>query len=419
MRVFFQILILALTFVSNFSGPGATQDAPAWGLVNVGVLAHRGTGDFETTWAPLRDYLDQEILGWRFQFTPVTLTSAQGQLENHNVDFLITNPGHYIALERDFPMSVLATRVRLSASGEATRAFGSTIFTVAGSEIEALRDIKGGSVLAVDADAFGGFQVAWHEFANQGIDLFRDPASLAFSGFPQDQIVERVLDGSADVGIVRSGLLETMAREGRVDLADVTVLYPNANYNHPDQLSTRLYPEWPFLAMGGTDTTLRNAVARALLGTPVVNYSAHPQLPDSWEAPVSYHAVRELLVAYDYARRSKVPVGVKWIVLTSLGALVLGAAVFLLRRRRTLAEHQLGTAPVPEPAPATQVDQPLLTRREAEILGHICNGHSSKEIAEVLGISPKTVEFHRSNLFRKFDVGSSLQLVNSATEYGT
>jgi DNA-binding CsgD family transcriptional regulator len=55
-----------------------------------------------------------------------------------------------------------------------------------------------------------------------------------------------------------------------------------------------------------------------------------------------------------------------------------------------------------------------LTRRERQVLDQIAAGRSSKEIAAALGISPKTVEFHRSNLLRKFDAKSAVQLDSRA-----
>ena len=49
-----------------------------------------------------------------------------------------------------------------------------------------------------------------------------------------------------------------------------------------------------------------------------------------------------------------------------------------------------------------------ITVREREVLVRIAQGHSNKAIARDLGLSPKTVEKHRSNLMRK------LQLHNAA-----
>lgn len=416
MRGLIRLCLVALALAVAMPGPGAAQDAPSWGVVNVGVLAHRGTGDFDADWAPLRDYLDAAVPGWHFQFTPVTLVSARGQIERQDLDFLVTNPGHYVTLARDFPMSVIATRVRHGPSGEITRTFGSVIFTASGSGIETLRDIEGRFVLAVDAGAFGGFQVAWHEFAQRGIDLFDHPGSLAFTGFPQDQIVTRVIEGGADVGIVRSGLIEAMARERQIDLGDVAVLNANADYSHPDRLSTRLYPEWPFLALAGTEPALRNAVALALLATSAPDRGGATDLVDTWDAPVSYHAVHDLLDAYTAARAPRLLAVSPSLALVAVLALMLLA---LGLRGRATRRHRAPAAP-DAPAEATEEgDLPPLTPREAEILGQICDGHSTKQIAKVLGISPKTVEFHRSNLLRKFGVHSSIQLVKRASGHPT
>jgi len=52
-----------------------------------------------------------------------------------------------------------------------------------------------------------------------------------------------------------------------------------------------------------------------------------------------------------------------------------------------------------------------VTERERVVLGQIVKGLSSKEAARVLGISPRTVEFHRANLMRKFGARNSADLV--------
>ncbi|NJO69601.1 MAG: response regulator transcription factor, partial [Bacteroidetes bacterium] len=49
--------------------------------------------------------------------------------------------------------------------------------------------------------------------------------------------------------------------------------------------------------------------------------------------------------------------------------------------------------------------------REIEILEQICKGLSNQEIAEILFISPRTVERHRANLFDKTGARNSVNLV--------
>src|SRR5882724_3169102 len=53
---------------------------------------------------------------------------------------------------------------------------------------------------------------------------------------------------------------------------------------------------------------------------------------------------------------------------------------------------------------------PLLSARQREVLQLVAEGHSAKEIAVVLKISPKTVEFHKSWIMKKLDLHSTAEL---------
>lgn len=59
-----------------------------------------------------------------------------------------------------------------------------------------------------------------------------------------------------------------------------------------------------------------------------------------------------------------------------------------------------------------------LSAREREILQFVVEGKSSAEIAELLFLSPKTVETYRSRLMRKLDVGDIPALVKFAILHG-
>ena len=60
----------------------------------------------------------------------------------------------------------------------------------------------------------------------------------------------------------------------------------------------------------------------------------------------------------------------------------------------------------------------ILTEREDEVLNCIWDGLSNKEIASKLGVAPKTIEKHRANLLKKFDVHYSIPLVRKALQEG-
>ena len=52
-----------------------------------------------------------------------------------------------------------------------------------------------------------------------------------------------------------------------------------------------------------------------------------------------------------------------------------------------------------------------LTHRENVVLAQIVQGGSSKEIGRELGISPRTIEFHRTNIMSKLGAKNVADLV--------
>jgi len=62
-------------------------------------------------------------------------------------------------------------------------------------------------------------------------------------------------------------------------------------------------------------------------------------------------------------------------------------------------------------------EAPNLTGREQEVLRLVVEGQSSKEIARILGISPKTASVHRTHIMQKLGVRNSAELVRYAFEH--
>jgi len=58
-----------------------------------------------------------------------------------------------------------------------------------------------------------------------------------------------------------------------------------------------------------------------------------------------------------------------------------------------------------------------LTPRELDVLRLLAKGNTNRQIAELLGLSVRTVENHRANLMGKLGVSSRVELVNYAEEH--
>ncbi len=59
-----------------------------------------------------------------------------------------------------------------------------------------------------------------------------------------------------------------------------------------------------------------------------------------------------------------------------------------------------------------------LSAREHEVLAELLAGHYNKNIADHLGITQRTVEFHRANIFDKLRVQSAVELAHRVGRYG-
>ncbi|WP_338758675.1 response regulator transcription factor [Massilia sp. METH4] len=70
---------------------------------------------------------------------------------------------------------------------------------------------------------------------------------------------------------------------------------------------------------------------------------------------------------------------------------------------------------------ARQLVQPSsqdeLTAREQEVLRHIANGESNKQIARELDLSVRTVETHRLNIKRKLGIEGQAELIKFAVQH--
>jgi|SRR5688572_22418199 len=130
--------------------------------------------------------------------------------------------------------------------------------------------------------------------------------------------------------------------------------------------------------------------------------------------------------------------GVRLIVLTMheereyiLQALKSGAAGYLLKNierfeleRAIITVYEGGKyfSPVVTNILAEAVSKPEtnevseVTPREKEVLELVARGNSTKQIADLLGISVRTVESHRINMLKKMKVNNSAELIKKAIE---
>ena len=68
--------------------------------------------------------------------------------------------------------------------------------------------------------------------------------------------------------------------------------------------------------------------------------------------------------------------------------------------------------------PTQETPSNALTTRQREVLQLVAEGHSIKEIAAILNLSPKTVEFHKYRLMEQLGLRTTAELTQYAVKHG-
>lgn len=284
------IFLLSLLMLLALQTHAASEDK----LIKIGVLAHRGDEDTLKRWTLTADYLSDAIDGYQFIIKPKSLRSMKEAVENNLLEFILTNPGNYVDIEANYGATRIAT-LKVKQRDHSYTSFSAVIFTrYDRHDINKLSDLRNRSFMAVNKNAFGGFQMAWLELKQVNIDPFEDLSDLQFSGFPQDNVVYAVESGKVDAGTVRSDTLERMASEGAISIRDFKILNSQHSDAFPLLHSTRLYPEWPFAKLKKTNDQLAQKVAIALLTMPASSEAAIVSRSEGWTIPLDYTPVHDV-----------------------------------------------------------------------------------------------------------------------------
>jgi DNA-binding NarL/FixJ family response regulator len=94
------------------------------------------------------------------------------------------------------------------------------------------------------------------------------------------------------------------------------------------------------------------------------------------------------------------------------------AAELLTAIKQVLDGRTYVTPLVSHPAPAVSKVAKRLTLRQLEILRLVAEGYQNKEIAQLLSISVKTVEFHKTRIMNELDIHTPAGLTRYAIDHG-
>ena len=110
--------------------------------------------------------------------------------------------------------------------------------------------------------------------------------------------------------------------------------------------------------------------------------------------------------------------GIRGYVLKTQGALELVQAVRQVNRGEVYLSPGVSRAVVDGYVSKEQPPAEPISARERQVIQLIGEGKSTKQVADILGISIKTVETHRVRMMRKLDIHEVASLVRYAIRSG-
>jgi two-component system response regulator NreC len=201
-----------------------------------------------------------------------------------------------------------------------------------------------------------------------------------------------------DHGVLRAGLRVLLDRE-----PDMHVVGEAADGDRALQLAGTLQPDVVLMDVsmpgaGGVETTRK--LKASWPGTRVLILTIHE------DASLLNEAIRAGASGYIVKRAAESE------LVDAIRAVARGQTyLHPTMTRAVLMEAEL--------VASSQDDAPTaLTPREEQVLRLIARGHTNPEIADLLTISVRTVEGHRSNLMSKLGLRSRVELVRYAAQHG-
>lgn len=231
-----------------------------------GIVADLPRAAMQERFGPLVDYL-AERLDEPVHAQYLTLAEADAAVAGHRIDLLMTNPAHFIFIKHQNALSsVLATRVQAAGGTAVSTSGGVIIVPAAREEIRTLKDLRGRTIAIPGLRDLGGFQAQAYELHEAGVDISRDATLVRMEG--NLAVVRAVTEGRAEAGFIPAGTLEQLIGRGELAPGRVRVLNAQALPGYPYQVSTRLYSDWPIIALPTLSWQQQRAVAGALMALP-------------------------------------------------------------------------------------------------------------------------------------------------------
>ncbi|MFZ6656734.1 phosphate/phosphite/phosphonate ABC transporter substrate-binding protein [Undibacterium sp. TJN19] len=223
----------------------------------LGVNAPRSVQETQAQWQELGKYLSKAT-GKQIDIVPLEVSKVFGDASAKKVDFVLANPNQTLMLKVKLNAFLLA-----SLNGKQGSVFGGVVVAKKGGSISKIEDLKGKPVSALGIQSAGGYLFQVYHLSQKGMQIKRDYG--VFTTTSQDDSILAVQSGKSSAAFVRTGILENMAKEGKIKLDDFIILDERKDAKFPYLLTTELYPEYFVVALPHVSKDVAAEIKTALI----------------------------------------------------------------------------------------------------------------------------------------------------------
>lgn len=256
--------------------------------LRLAVVEMTEPGFAATTVNPIRKALSSIFPSEDIVILRVNSATLESAVRELRPDFIISPAADFLRIVDAVGAHPIATRKTRWARDPHQSTGAAVIALSSRTDITTLSSLKGLKAAATLPTSLDGWLALRGEIEDAGMDSEHFFSKLRFFGYGMPHVVEAVLSGAYDVGVVSVCTLERIEAEGLIEpgFLRVAALKEDADADSLCRTSTRLYPDLVFAALPSADPETVRSATLALLGLGAGEYS--------WYPTSDFHAVRAL-----------------------------------------------------------------------------------------------------------------------------
>jgi PAS domain S-box-containing protein len=300
--------------------------------ISIGVQVAQNPSLTKIEWGKFADYLHAKIPEYEFNITILNSKELLDAGIKHKFDYIIANPQIYVTLEELAGAMRMVTMSNYDPkTGYEVAKLGGVIIARADSgDIETLKDVKGKKIASGFTKGIATYLLQIETLSKAGVEIA--PSDVSFLEKTQDKVVDGVLSKQYDVGFVRTGVIEKMVEENKLDISKIKIINPRNEPQFFQLLSTNLVPEWAMMAMSNKNMDLSERIVSVLLMADKMgraNKSEFNGVIFNWTIPQDYNPIRVLMKKHHIAPFDKNEISLEAIAQKYLLQIVIAVALVI------------------------------------------------------------------------------------------